>query len=167
MGRGTKRVHRPEKSCVDPRRRPDPAAGTTAGDGDGLPRRHDAKRDCRNLEPAPGHHQGAHPARGAQVARRPQRSLMIDEPSEAEASLYVLGALPAEELREFERAMRADLQLQLLVNELRAAAAALVVALPRRDPPPSLKQRLLETIDRQEGPAGDAAGGSQLEPPAW
>jgi len=63
--------------------------------------------------------------------------------------------------------MRADLQLQLLVNDLRAAAAALVVALPRRDPPPSLKQRLLESIDRQEGFAGAAAGGSQLEPAAW
>jgi anti-sigma-K factor RskA len=92
---------------------------------------------------------------------------MIDERSEAEASLYVLGALPAEELREFERALRADLELQLLVNELRAAADALVVALPRRDPPPSLKQHLLESIDRQEGFAGDAAGGIQLEPAAW
>ncbi len=92
---------------------------------------------------------------------------MIDERSEAEASLYVLGALPAEEVREFERAMRADLELQLLVNELRAAADTLVVALPRRDPPPPLKQRLLESIDRQEGFAGAAAGGNQLEPPAW
>ncbi len=92
---------------------------------------------------------------------------MIDGRSEAQASLYVLGALRAEELREFERALRADLQLQLLVNELRAAADALVLSFPRREPPPSLKQRLLEGIDRQEGRVGNAAGWSQVEPPAW
>jgi anti-sigma-K factor RskA len=45
--------------------------------------------------------------------------VMIDERRETQASLYVLGALPADEQREFERAMLSDLELQLLVRDLR------------------------------------------------
>ena len=46
---------------------------------------------------------------------------MIDERREAQASLYALGALPLEETREFETALRGDLRLQLLLAELSGA----------------------------------------------
>ena len=75
---------------------------------------------------------------------------MIDERREAQASLYALGALPAEELAEFERVLRADLQLQLLVRDLRGTAGAMVAAFPRIAPPPDLKQRIFEALDERE-----------------
>ena len=78
---------------------------------------------------------------------------MTDERREAQASLYVLGALPAEELVEFEAALRADLQLQLLVKELRGTAGAMVAAFPRVAPPPALKQRLFAALDQREAPS--------------
>ena len=42
---------------------------------------------------------------------------MSDERKEAQASLYALDALTGEELREFETALRSDLELQLLGAE--------------------------------------------------
>jgi anti-sigma-K factor RskA len=71
---------------------------------------------------------------------------MIDERREAQASLYVLGALPMEEVREFKQALRADLELQLLVAELRSATDAMVVAFPQVTPPPALKQSILRAV---------------------
>ena len=71
---------------------------------------------------------------------------MIDERREAQASLYVLGALPVEEMLDFEQALRADLELQLLVAELRSAADAMVVAFPQVAPPPALKQSILGAV---------------------
>src|SRR5262245_24235017 len=68
---------------------------------------------------------------------------MMDERRESQASLYVLGALPEDEVREFEVALRSDLQLQLLVRELRDATAAMVAAFPRETPPPGLRARVL------------------------
>ena len=61
--------------------------------------------------------------------------------------------MPAEELREFEAALRADLQLQLLVRDLRGTASAMVAAFPRVAPPPALKGKILAAIDGQD-PAG-------------
>ena len=74
---------------------------------------------------------------------------MTDEYREVQASLYALGALPAEEEREFEMALHSDLKLQLLLDELSAAADAMVVAFPRLDPPPALKHRILAAIDQR------------------
>jgi anti-sigma-K factor RskA len=48
---------------------------------------------------------------------------MIDQRRETQASLYVLGNLPAAEQREFEQAMLANLELQLLVQALRGTHA--------------------------------------------
>ena len=53
---------------------------------------------------------------------------MIDERREAQAAEYVLGALPAEELRDFEQALLSNLELQLFVQELRASAEAIPFA---------------------------------------
>ncbi len=78
---------------------------------------------------------------------------MIDERRETQASLYVLGALPPDELIEFEAGLRSDLELQLLVKELRGTAGAMVGAFPRVAPPPALKQRILAAIDERGGVA--------------
>jgi anti-sigma-K factor RskA len=78
---------------------------------------------------------------------------MIDERREAQASLYVLGALPVEEVRDFEQALRADLKLQLLVAELRSAADAMPLAFPQVAPPPTLKQSILRAVTPAEAAA--------------
>lgn len=56
---------------------------------------------------------------------------MIDERRKAQASRHVLGALPPEEAREFEAALRADPKLRLLVKELRGTAGRMVAAAPQ------------------------------------
>ena len=56
---------------------------------------------------------------------------MIDERRKAQASRHVLGALPPEEAREFEAALRADPKLRLLVKELRGTAGRRVAAAPQ------------------------------------
>ena len=76
---------------------------------------------------------------------------MIEERREAQASLYALSALPAEEVREFESALRTDLELQLLVRELRTAADAMTVAYPHAAPPPDLKEKIFAAIDSRGG----------------
>ena len=87
---------------------------------------------------------------------------MIDERTELQAGLYALDALPNEEAREFEHALRRDAQLQQLVSQLRAAASALPLAFPRMEPPPALKRRLLAAIEKRgAGVVAPAAG------PAW
>src|SRR5262245_28652958 len=84
---------------------------------------------------------------------------MIDERIEAQASLYALGALPPEETTEFEAAMLRDLQLQLLVKELRGTVGAMVVALPQVAPPPALKEQVLAAItDRAAGRLSASSG---------
>jgi len=88
---------------------------------------------------------------------------MIDERREAQASLYALGALPAEETREFEAAMRGDLQLQLLVKDLQSAARSLAAAIPQVAPPPGLRQKILQAIDESENaPTAAGAEGSWM-----
>src|SRR5258706_2599163 len=72
---------------------------------------------------------------------------MIDERREAQASMYALGALPTDELREFEESLLSSLELQLLVQEFRATAERLPFSLPSVSAPPELKQRILASID--------------------
>jgi len=56
---------------------------------------------------------------------------MNDEQRKVQASRYVLGTLPLEQVREFEAAVRADPKLQLLVKELSGTAGTKHVAAPR------------------------------------
>ena len=90
---------------------------------------------------------------------------MIDERREAQAAEYVLGALPPEELREFEQTLLSNLELQLLVNELRASAEMLPFALPVVTPPAALKEKVLAAI------GGSAVAGGVVREsavfPAW
>ena len=72
---------------------------------------------------------------------------MIDEPLKEQASLYAAGALPANKAREFEQVMKGSLELQLFVSESRHALDALVMALPRRMPSPSLKAKVMRRIE--------------------
>ncbi len=71
---------------------------------------------------------------------------MIDERRESQACFYALGALPLAEAQEFEQTMRTDLELQLLVTELRAAADSLPASFLRVDPPPALKTKILGAV---------------------
>jgi|GEM_PF-242078 len=95
---------------------------------------------------------------------------MSDERREAQASLYVLGALPPEETREFEAALRADPQLKTLVAELRSAADAMVTGFPQASPPPALKSRVMGAATaRGTVPAAPAkmAGTDTAPPSGW
>ena len=71
---------------------------------------------------------------------------MIDEPTEENAALYVLGLLEAGEREAFEARLSGDAALQALVRELRGTVAALAFAAPEAAPPAALRARLLERI---------------------
>ena len=95
---------------------------------------------------------------------------MIHEHRETQASLYALGALPPQETREFEAALRADPQLKALVAELRGAADAMVVGFAQVTLPPAHKSRVMSAVTaRAVAPvvAANAAGLSTERPPGW
>ena len=66
---------------------------------------------------------------------------MIDERMEEQASLYVLGALSAEEQRAFEGALEQNAELRQLVEALRVSRDAMAGNVPLVEPPPQLRQR--------------------------
>ena len=74
---------------------------------------------------------------------------MIDERTETQASLHALGALPPDEAREFEAALRVDPRLRTLVQELRAAADGMAAGFPRVAPPAALKAKIMAALDRR------------------
>jgi anti-sigma-K factor RskA len=74
---------------------------------------------------------------------------MIDERMEEQASLYVLGVQTPEETHEFETALSQNVELQHLVEKLRASRDALAGSLPRVMPPPALKHKILAQIAAQ------------------
>jgi anti-sigma-K factor RskA len=75
---------------------------------------------------------------------------MMDERREEQASWYVLGTLPLEEVAGFEADLRRDAELQQLVEALRISRDALAGTVPRVNPPPALKQKILDQIERRE-----------------
>ena len=68
---------------------------------------------------------------------------------EEEASLYVLGMLPADEARRFEAAMAADAELARLVGQLETGAAAMAAMAPAREPSPALRGRIMAQIQAE------------------
>lgn len=74
---------------------------------------------------------------------------MIDERHEETACLYVAGALPSPESRAFKDELRANLELQKLVKQLRNSASALAIAEPPIAPPAHLKKKILAKIGRE------------------
>ena len=87
---------------------------------------------------------------------------MMDERREEQASLYVLGTLPPGELAAFEAELRRDAELQQLVEALRISRDALAGSVPRVNPPPALKQKILDQIEARQKvvalPASPRAG---------
>ena len=75
---------------------------------------------------------------------------MMDERREEQASLYVLGALPPGETAAFEAELGRDAELQQFVEALRVSQDALAGAVPRVNPPPALKQKILDRIEARE-----------------
>lgn len=95
---------------------------------------------------------------------------MIDERHETQASLYALGALPREEAREFEAALRADPQLQGVVAELRGAVDAMVAGFPQVAPPATLKSRVLGAVTARIAapvPPTSVTGLDAVRTPGW
>jgi anti-sigma-K factor RskA len=81
---------------------------------------------------------------------------VIDERLQEQASLYALGALDAEETRQFEAALRADPELRELVRDFRAATEAVAGSAPALEPPASIRARLMMQIGDQYLPAAPA-----------
>jgi anti-sigma-K factor RskA len=92
---------------------------------------------------------------------------MIDERREAQASLFVIGALPEDERREFETVMRGDLELQLLVKELQEAGSTMVGSFPRVGPPVGFKQRILAALDAHEAARTSLVSLEPDRPVSW
>jgi anti-sigma-K factor RskA len=91
---------------------------------------------------------------------------MIDDRRESQASLYALGALPPDEVPEFEVALSRDLELQMIVRELRGTAALLPAAFPQVAPPPALKGKIMASIEAREG-AGFIVPLEPSRTPGW
>ncbi len=71
---------------------------------------------------------------------------MIEEPLKEQASLYAIGGLPESKARDFEHVMQSNLELQLLVTQMRQSLDLMVVSLPRRAPSPALKAKIMRRI---------------------
>ena len=71
---------------------------------------------------------------------------MIDEAQQDLAAEYVLGSLDARAAGAFEAALQTDAELRVLVDELRAAAAALAHTAPPVLLPPALRERVLAGV---------------------
>jgi anti-sigma-K factor RskA len=93
---------------------------------------------------------------------------MIDERHEELAALHALDLLEGAEKAAFEADLAASEELRALVRELRDASGQLAYTAPQMSPPPALKARLLDDLDRRAAPAEAAA--DRLVPfvlPAW
>jgi anti-sigma-K factor RskA len=75
---------------------------------------------------------------------------VIDERTEELASGYVLGALDAEELRQFERQLQSDAELRRLVAELRGVSELIGGTSPVLQPSAALRTTLIELGDRRQ-----------------
>lgn len=76
---------------------------------------------------------------------------MIDERTEEQAALFVLGLLPAGEAAAFSRSLAQNRELQTLVASLNNATLALAESAPKVVPPAELKARLLASLATQPG----------------
>ena len=70
----------------------------------------------------------------------------MNEQLEEQASLYVLGLLERDELSAFEQRLQSDADLQVVVDQLDAAAAAVAHSAPARALPPELRERVLAQV---------------------
>jgi anti-sigma-K factor RskA len=70
----------------------------------------------------------------------------VNEQLEEQASLYVLGLLEGEEASAFEQRLQSDAELQTLVDQLDAAAAAMAHSAQSRALPRELRDRVLAQV---------------------
>ena len=75
---------------------------------------------------------------------------MIDERTEELASSYVLGAMDADELKQFERQLHNDAELRRLVAELRGVSELIAGTAPVLQPSAALRIKLIELGDRRQ-----------------
>ena len=92
---------------------------------------------------------------------------MITEQQQEQAALYVLGLLSPGEQEQFAGQARTDAELRELLWSLQRAMGRVVLALPAKSPPSTLKAKVLQRIQAQTAtattppapvPAGIAAG---------
>ncbi|SRR5260370_27161070 len=81
------------------------------------------------------------------------------EQQQEQASLYVVGALAAEERRQFEAELRGDPGLRALVRSLERTADLLAMALPPIAPAQELKSKVLRRVEggKEEEDSDDVA----------
>jgi len=85
---------------------------------------------------------------------------MITEQQQEQASLYALGALPEAEARAFEAELRDNAELAELMRSLQHMAGLMAFSAPPVQPPPGLRNKVLQRIDEISGgnkPASAAA----------
>ena len=71
---------------------------------------------------------------------------MIDETLQDQAALYALGMLEGEEAAAFQAALKGNVELQPMVDEIAESAASITHALPSTKAPPDVLPRLLAQI---------------------
>jgi len=72
---------------------------------------------------------------------------VIDEPTAELASAYALGALDAQEARDFERQLHSDAELRELVAQLRSVSELLAGTAPALVPPAAHRAKLIAQLD--------------------
>jgi len=82
---------------------------------------------------------------------------MITEQQQEQASLYALGALPEAEARAFEMELRSNAELGGLVRSLQRTAGLMALSAPLVQPPPALRNKVLQRIDEIAGVKKPAA----------
>jgi anti-sigma-K factor RskA len=75
---------------------------------------------------------------------------VIDERTEELASCYVLGAMDADERKQFERQLHGDAELRRLVAELRGVSELIAGTAPVVTPSAALRTKLIELGDRRQ-----------------
>ncbi len=77
---------------------------------------------------------------------------MITEQQQETASLYALGALPADEWRAFEDVLRRNAEVRQLVHSLQRAADQMALAVPSAPISAQLKEKILRLVRHAEAP---------------
>src|SRR5205823_14329178 len=118
--------------------------------GEGLFRRIDAHRDCRQNRRPARHYQDAHPHR---IAGAQESICMKEHTQYAEGlALYALGALDnAQERADLEAHLSSCRECQQELAALRGDAALLSLSTVGPAPPQRSRQRLLDAIAKEPG----------------
>lgn len=84
-----------------------------------------------------------------------------------DAAAYALGALEADEAAEFERHMESCERCRSEVRWFGPAVEALPESVPRLEPPPQLRERLMDTVGEEAREAARARKGEGGRLPGW